>query len=358
MKAELVRHSPRYIEGVAIVNKLLALALVLLVSVGCSVESNKNKDPNAAASSSSSGGSASDAAQYRIAVIPKGTSHQFWQSVHYGAQMFADEHGGVEIIWEGPAIESDTQSQIAVVKNMITNKVDGICIAPNHSSALKEAVSEANDENIPVVIFDSGLAEGPEIVTYVATDNFKGGQLAADAMAKALGGKGDVILLRYRAGSESTEQREEGFLKAIAEHPLINVISSDQYGEDTTAKSKQKVNQLLQLHKDADGIFAVCESNANGTLEALRDAGVDKKVKFIAFDSSAELIRAMNDGGCQGIVLQNPVQMGYQSAKALIESLEGREIKDYIPTGEYVATPENMEEEKYKELLNPKKFGE
>lgn len=340
-----------FIEVTSVVKYSLAIILAILFVVGCAVESSNKSD------TSSNGGSQGEK-KYRIAVIPKGTSHQFWQSVHYGAQKYADEHGDVEIIWEGPAKESDTQSQIAVVKNMITNKVDGICLAPNHSTGLKEVVNEANDENVPVVVFDSGLAKGPKIVTYVATNNFRGGQLAGEQMAKALDGKGKVILLRYRAGSESTEQREEGFLDEIKKHEGIEVISSDQYGEDTTPKAKQKVNQLLQIHKEVDGIFAVCEPNANGTLEALRDAGLDKKVKFIAFDSSAELIRAMKEDACQGIVLQDPVEMGYQAAKSLVESLEGRKLGEYVSTGEFVATPKNMEEEKIKSLLSPKKFGE
>jgi ribose transport system substrate-binding protein len=237
---------------------------------------------------------------------------------------------------------------------MITLGVDGIVLAPNQKGGLVDAVQEAIDEGIPVIIFDSGLDSGPEIVSYVATDNFRGGQLAADEMAKAISGKGNVVLLRYLAGSESTEQRELGFLDAIAKYPEIKVVSSDQYGGDNATSAKQKVDQLLQVHqKDLSGIFAVCEPNANGTLEALKNAGVDQQVRFVAFDPSDALIEALRSGSCSGIVLQDPVQMGMQSVKTLVESLQGKTVQKFISTGESFATRENMDSEPISKLLKP-----
>jgi ribose transport system substrate-binding protein len=290
----------------------------------------------------------------RIAVIPKGTSHEFWKSVHFGAEKAAAELGNVEIIWRGPVVESDTGSQIEVVKNMITMGVDGIVLAPNQKKGLVDTVEEAIGEDIPVVIFDSGLEEGPQIVSYVATDNFKGGQLAAQQMAKAIGEQGNVILLRYIAGSESTEKREEGFLEGLKEYPDIKVVSSDQRGGDNTTSSKEKVDQLLQIFgDDLAGIFAVCEPNANGTLEALRNAGLNEKVKLIAFDPSDALIQALGDGSCSGIVLQDPVQMGYQSVKTMVAAIGGESAVAFQSTGEYVATPENMNEPQMQTLLKP-----
>ncbi len=322
---------------------LAAASLLAASLVGCNSSSDKQ-----------AGSSGNDNKTLRIAVIPKGTSHEFWKSVHYGAQQAADEIGNVEIVWRGPVVESDTGSQIEVVKNMITNHVDGIVLAPNQKGGLVDAVEEAISEDIPVVIFDSGLEEGPEIVSYVATDNFKGGQLAAEQMAKAINEQGNVILLRYLAGSESTEQRENGFLDGLKKYPNIQVVSSDQYGGDSATSAKEMVDQLLQLHgKDLAGIFAVCEPNANGTLEALRNAGVTGKVKLIGFDSSDALIEAMRDGACSGIVLQDPVQMGYQAVKAVVGSIKGQPAEAFISTGEYVATPENMNEEAIQKLLKP-----
>ena len=329
---------------------LLSVLFVIVLLGGCKPSAN----PATTASSGSGGTGNAGNTPLRIAVIPKGTSHEFWKSVHFGAQKAADEIGDVEIIWRGPVVESDTGSQIEVVKNMITMQVDGIVLAPNQKGGLVDAVEESIGEGIPVVIFDSGLDKGPDIVSYVATDNYKGGQMAAKQMATAIEEKGNVILLRYIAGSESTEQREQGFLDGLKEYPNIKVVSSDQRGGDNTTSSKEKVDQLLQTYGDnLAGIFAVCEPNANGTLESLRNAGLNGKVKLIAFDPSDALTEALNDGSCSGIVIQDPVQMGYQSVKTMIDAINGEPAEAFISTGEYVATPENMNEEESLRLLKP-----
>lgn len=315
------------------------LGLLLALAAGCRSEAEGGK-------------------KYRIAVIPKGTTHAFWRSVHAGAEKAAAEAGNVEILWKGPVQEMDTAGQIAVVKNMITQQVDGIVLAPNHSESLVDAVNEANDADIPVVIFDSGLGQGAKTVSYVATDNYNGGVLAARELAKALDGKGAVIMLRYRAGSESTEQREAGFLDTLQkEFPQIKVLSSDQHGETTHSSAQEKSLQLFtRFRDDVTGAFTVCEPYGNGMLEALEQSGLAGKVKFIGFDSSDLLINGMRQGKVHGIVLQDPVQMGYLAVKSMIAHLENKPVEARISTGEYVATPANMDDPKIHALLAPEQF--
>lgn len=296
--------------------------------------------------------------QLRIAVIPKGTSHQFWLSVWAGAKAAAEEVGGVEILWKGSETEADTAGQIAVVKNFITSQVDGICLAPNHSQALLDVVMEAKAEGIPVVIYDSGLAEGAEYVSYVATDNYRGGVLAGERLAEAIGHEGQVIMLRYKEGSESTEQREKGFLDAMSKESKIEVISSDQYAGTTTQEAMEKATQLLNKYREqVDGIFAVCEPNCNGTLEALTQTGLAGKVKFVAFDPSDRLIAGMADGSVSGILLQDPYEMGRKSVLSIVAHIKGEKVEKYINTGEYVATAENEKVAPFDRLLRPEAVG-
>lgn len=319
---------------------LTCLAIACAASLGCKPSS----------SSSSAGGDG----KLRIAVIPKGTSHQFWMSVHAGALKAAEELDNVEILWKGPETEADTAGQISVVKNFITGKVDGICLAPNHSQALVDVVAEANAEKIPVVVFDSGLGDGADTVSYVATDNYRGGVLAGERMADAIDHKGKVIMLRYKEGSESTEQREKGFLDAIAKESDIEVLSSDQYAGTTTQEAMGKATQLLNKYREeVNGIFAVCEPNCNGTLEALVQTGLNGKVKFVAFDPSDRLIAGMADGSVAGILLQDPYEMGRQSVLNIVAHINGENVDKVISTGEYVATAENEKTEPFDRLLRP-----
>ena len=304
-------------------------------------------------------GAGSQTGKLRIGVIPKGTSHQFWRSVHAGAEAAAKELGDVEVLWKGPETEADTIGQISVVKNFITNDVDGIVLAPNHSQALVDVVEEAKAEKIPVVIFDSGLAAGTEVTSYVATDNLRGGQMAGKSLAEAMGHNGGVVMLRYKEGSESTEQREKGFLDAMKAEPNIKVLSSDQYAGTTTESALEAATNALNKFRDEiTGIFAVCEPNCNGTLEALVQTGMAGKVKFMAFDSSESLIKGLGDKTVSGIVLQDPYEMGRRSVLAIVAHLRGEKVEASINTGEYVATNENQNTAPFDRLLRPEQFGQ
>jgi ribose transport system substrate-binding protein len=192
----------------------------------------------------------------------------------------------------------------------------------------------------------------------VATDNYKGGALAARRMGKVLGGKGNAILLRYFQGSESTERREQGFLETLAkEFPQIKVISSDQYSGTTPEESQARAIPLLNKFKnDVNGIFSVCEPNAAGTFNALEQTELDGKVCFLAFDPNPQLIRGLESKKVQGIVLQDPVKMGYEAVMSLHKHLKGEKLPKRINTGEYVATPENFSEPRMQQLLKPEQF--
>jgi ribose transport system substrate-binding protein len=298
--------------------------------------------------------------RYRIAVIPKGTTHEFWKSVHAGAERAAKELGNVDVLWKGPVKEDDREGQIQVVQDFVVQKVDGICLAPLDSQALVEYVEESVEKGVPVVIFDSGLDKVDKIVSYVATDNFKGGELAAARLAKVLNESGNVILLRYNQGSESTHQREEGFLAALKrDHPGIKILSSEEYAGTTPEGAFEKAQQVLQKYKDeANGIFAVCEPNATGVLGALNELNIAGKVKFVAFDPNVPLVNGLGESKVDGIVLQDPVQMGYAAVMTMMKSLKGEPVEKRISTGEYIATPENMNEERMQQLLKPAQYGE
>jgi ribose transport system substrate-binding protein len=297
--------------------------------------------------------------KYRIAVIPKGTSHEFWKSVHAGAEMAAKELGNVKVLWKGPLQENDREGQISVVQDFITKRVDGICLAPLDSQALVDYVVEAGEADISVVIFDSGLdGDADNYVTYVATDNYNGGVLAARRLAEVLDNTGDVILLRYNPGSESTEQRERGFLDTIRqEFPELNVLTSDEYAGTSPESSLDKATQVLEKYRDrVDGIFAVCEPNATGVLGALEELELAGKVKFVAFDPNQPLVAGMASGTVDGIVLQDPVKMGYEAVMAMVRHFEGKQVDKRINTGENIATPENMLDRKMAKLLKPEQF--
>jgi ribose transport system substrate-binding protein len=291
-----------------------------------------------------------------IAVIPKGTTHEFWKSIHAGA-IRAEKEFNCRVVWKGPMKEDDREAQIQVVENMIARGVNGIVLAPLDDTALRVPVHNAVKAGVPVAILDSGL-KSDDYISYIATDNRKGGYRAGQRLAEVLGGKGRVAMLRYQEGSASTMEREQGFLDAMKEQPGIEVVSANQYGGATTETAyKNSENLLAPYKKDGalalDGLFCPNESTTFGMLRALQDAGLAGKVKFVGFDSSEKLVQALEKGELQGLVLQDPMNMGYLGVKTMAAHLRGQPVEKLIDTGSVVATRENMNEPAVAGLLKP-----
>jgi ribose transport system substrate-binding protein len=292
-----------------------------------------------------------------IAVIPKGTTHIFWQSIRAGAER-AGKELGVTVIWRGPLREDDRDSQVSEVEGFVSRGVSGIVLAPLDEAALVQPVAEAVNHKIPVVIFDSGL-KGNNYVSFVATDNLKGGKMGGDRLAESLKGKGKVILLRYAEGHDSTGKREQGFLDAMKANPGIEVVSANQYGGADVEGAYKKAESLLSTYKKPDGslgidgIFTPNESVSFAMLRVLQDNGWAGKVKFVGFDASPNLVKGLRDGGIDGLVVQDPVHMGYMAVKTMVSHLKGQPVEKWIDTGVHVATKDNMNTPEIKALLEP-----
>ena len=295
---------------------------------------------------------------FKVAVIPKGLTHEFWKSIHAGAikasRDLKAEGVEVEVIWKGPIREDDREQQVQVVESFATQGMDGIVLAPLDDKALVRPVEEALRLKVPTVIFDSALAS-EQIVSFVATDNYKGGVLAADALGQAMNGKGRTLLLRYAEGSASTADRERGFLDRLKEKwPGLELVSSDQYAGATRDTAKRASENLLnRFGRDLDGLFACNESAASGMLLALQDAGLAGKVKFVGFDSNQSFVDAMRAGQLQAFVLQNPFHMGGLAVETLVDHLQGKPVAKVIDTGVSIATPENLDSKEVQTLLKP-----
>jgi ribose transport system substrate-binding protein len=250
--------------------------------------------------------------------------------------------------------EDDREQQIQVVEGFTTQGVNGIVLAPLDDRALVRPVEDAKRATVPTVIIDSGLQTN-SIVSFVATDNRKGGSLAADRLGELLNGKGKVLLLRYAEGSASTTEREEGFLTEIkAKFPGIELVSTDQYAGATRDTAKRASENLLnRFGEDVQGIFTPNESSTAGMLLALQDINKAGKVSFVGFDASQSFIDAMRAGQLHGIVVQNPFNMGYLGVRTMVDHLQGKNVEKKIDTGVMLVTKDNLETPEVKTLLHP-----
>jgi ribose transport system substrate-binding protein len=302
--------------------------------------------------SASGGSGGASSGSMKIAVIPKGTTQEFWQSVKAGAEQ-AGREAGAQVVWKGPLKEDDRAQQIAIVEQFTSEHVSAIVLAPLDDTALIKPVQDAVAKKIPVIIFDSALRgeAGKDFVSFVATDNRKGGSLGGEALVKLLGGKGKVILFRYNEGSASTTEREEGFADMVKRNAGLRMLVDNEYAGVTAAEAQKKSMNMLDRIKEADGIFCPNESSTFGMLLTLRQAGLAGKVKLVGFDASPPLIEALRSGEVNALVVQNPMKIGVEGVKAAVATVRGETVPPRIDTGVRVLTKGDLEDAEVRKLL-------
>ena len=311
---------------------IIALVVIAIVFIGIGIVSKGKR-----------------ATQRRIAVIPKATTHIFWQSVRRGAEK-AGEEAGVRIFWNGPKRETDREEQIQIIEDFIVQKVSGIVLAPLDSKALVPKVEELFEKDIPCVIIDSGI-DTDKYVCFAATDNYIGGLIAARRMGKILNGKGKIVVVKYVPGSASTTNRENGFMDTIKrEFPGIEIVDA-QYAKDTVETALQVTEDMLTKNVELDGLFACNASSSVGALQGLRSQGRAGKIKMVGFDTEKALMDGLKEGVIDSLVAQNPYKMGYEGVKAVIARLDGQEVPRRIDTGVALVTKENLETPEIQALL-------
>ncbi len=286
-----------------------------------------------------------------VGVVPKGTNHTFWQSVHAGA-IKAGREFDLEILWNAPQMEIDSARQIAIVENLITRRVDGIVLAPVDADALVAVVERAADSGIPVAIFDSAI-NSDRIVTFVVTDNYKGGVMAAERMGAILAGKGKVGVIGFMPGSASTMKREAGFVETVAEKfPGIEIVGV-KFNMADRAKALAEAENLMTAHPDLAGFFADNESSVDGTVQAVKQRGLAGKVRIVGFDASETLVGEMRAGVIDSIVVQDPFKMGFESTRQMALHLRGGETQRHIDSGAYLLLPENVDAPEMQAVVFP-----
>ncbi|MBS0417906.1 MAG: substrate-binding domain-containing protein [Proteobacteria bacterium] len=283
-----------------------------------------------------------------IAVIPKGTTHVYWQAVRRGAEA-AGRELGYQIRWNGPERETDRERQIQIVEDFMAQRVAGVVLAPLDQAALVPAVNLLQELKIPCVIIDSGIATEQRL-SFIATDNFRAGAMAARRMGAVLGGQGNVLLLRYVQGSDSTTARENGFTATLAaEYPRIGIVDS-KYAQDTVETALQATEDLLTRNRNVQGLFASNASASVGAFQALQAHG-RADITLIGFDPEKRLLDGLRAGRVDSIVVQDPYQMGYQGVKTIALYLRGEAVPAAVDTGVTLVTRESLRDSAVASLL-------
>ena len=289
--------------------------------------------------------------QRRVAVIPKGTAHVFWQSVHAGA-VAAGREFKVEILWDGPPNETDYSRQLEIFDSMLNRHVDGVVVAAADKTTLNASLARASREKTPVVVFDSGV-DSQDYISFVATNNYKAGQMAGRKLGELLGGKGTVAMIQNAPGSFSTMERERGFKDAISQEFKGIEFVAEQYSMSNRAKGMSATENILTAHPKLDGLFASSEPSAVGAAQAVKSRGLAGKLKFVGFDASEGMLEDLSGGVFDALVVQDPFRMGYEAVKAVAGKIDGKNPERQIDLPAVTVVKSDLEKPDIKQLLHP-----
>lgn len=287
----------------------------------------------------------------RIGVVPKAVAHVFWQSVRAGAAAAARE-ADIEIEWRGPPQETDFSRQIEIVDSMINARLDGIVLAPTEATSLVSVVERAASLDIPLTIFDSGI-NTDRYVSYVSTNNYDAGVMAAQKLGEILNGSGTIAMVKMVPGSSSTMERERGFEETLAaEFPGISKVA-EQYCMSDRARALAVSENMLTAHPGLSALFASAEPATVGAAQALKARSLAGKVRLVGFDSSDTIEEDLKAGVIDALVVQDPFNIGYTAVQTIVARLNGETPPKRIDSPAYVVTAADLADPAIDRVLHP-----
>jgi ribose transport system substrate-binding protein len=286
----------------------------------------------------------------RIALVCKTLNSPFFLDMKRGAEAEAKAQGA-NLVVQAPERELDVEKQMQIVENLIQTRVQALCLTPSGSRELVPAIAKANQAGIPVIIVDTRLdeatlnAEGAQTLTFIGSDNYDGGRLAGQHIARRFdGSSARVALLEGIPGHETADSRLRGFRDAVSDVAHVRIVAS----QTANAERDQGFNvtqNLLQAHRDLNAIFAGNDLMALGALEAVAAAGRTDQVKIIGFDAIDEARQEIAAGRMEASVAQNPAEMGRLAVRHALEAIGGMTLPPFIPVKIELITRENVNPE-------------
>ncbi|MBF6329858.1 ABC transporter substrate-binding protein [Nocardia transvalensis] len=276
----------------------------------------------------------------RIVLIPGAANEPFYISMQCGAQDQANKLG-YKLETQAPT-QFDASLQTPIVTGVIANKPGAILIAPTHATAMASPIKQAKDAGVKVIEVDTALDDTSVALSSISSDNRKGGQLAAQTLAKLVGERGPVLVINTKAGTSTTDLRAQGFVDELKNYPGMSSLGV-QYNNNDAAQAASIVTATLAAHPDLAGIFATNLSSAEGAGTGLRNAGKLGQVKVVGFDASPKQVEDLKAGTVQALIAQNPAQIGADGVTQAAAALEGKPVQRTIQTDMIAITQTDMD---------------
>jgi len=265
-----------------------------------------------------------------IPLISKGFQHQFWQAVKLGAERAAKDLN-VSVTFEGPETEAQVDKQMDMLSAAIAKKPSAIGFAALDSKAAIPLLKKLQASGVPVIAFDSGVDSDIPLTT-CATDNIAAAGMAADMMAKAIGGTGEVAVIVHDQTSRTGIDRRDGFVLGMKKYPNIKIVDI-QYGAGDQLKSTDLAKSIIQAHPNLKGFFGANEGSIIGVLNGVRETKKVGKIIVIGYDAGKQQKDAVRAGTEYGAITQDPVGMGYKTVVSAFMAIKGVYLPKVTDTG-------------------------
>jgi ribose transport system substrate-binding protein len=306
-----------------------------LAACGSDDDSSSSSGGSATAASSGSGGGK----KYDVTLITGVKGDEFYITMGCGAQAEADKMG-VNLNIQGPD-KFDASLQTPIVNAVAAKKPDAVLIAPTDSKAMFAPIQQLSSGGAKIVLVDTTLDQADMAVSQIASDNVAGGTQAAKALQQLIGsGGGKVAVVNVKPGISTTDQRAQGFEAGVKGSALKYV--GQQFDDDDPAKAASITKSLLAKNPDLKGIFATNVLTAEGVASGLREAG-KKGVKVVTFDAGPKNVDDLKQGLIQGLIAQQPADIGKQGIDQAVAALKGQSTTKKITTGFVTVTKDNLD---------------
>jgi ribose transport system substrate-binding protein len=281
-------------------------------------------------------------AKYRIAVVVKALDSEFWLALKEGAQTEARLYQDLDVVVLAPEREINIDQQVSIIEDQIHKKVSCLVVAPCGTAEVIPVLTRARERGIPSLIVDTDV-DWPDKLSYIGTDNRLGGKMAGDYIARALGGKGKVAVIRGIPGVRTHEDRLAGFQEALAENPGLRLVAL-QPANSERALAMTVMENILTSNPDLGAVFATSDQMALGAIEAVDAHRLSGKLVVVGFDAGKEALRAVSMGRIAAMVAQNPFNMGKLAVAAAYRAARGESVEKRIDTGTGLVTKDNAAE--------------
>lgn len=298
--------------------------------------------------SSTASGSGSSDKKVKVTFIQGVAGDPFYETMSCGAKAEAAKDN-VDLTIQG-AKNWDVSLQIPLLNSVIAAHPDALFIAPNDSAALVQPLKQATSAGIKVVLVDTTLSDTSFVSSAIASDNVKGGEVAADALAKLVGEKGSVLLVGGQPGVSTAEARQKGFEEGLKKYPNIKYLGN-VFTTNGVAKISQLVSAQLAANPDLAGIFALSTDQSEGANNAVKAAGKAGQVKVVGFDAGPTQVEQLRNGVVQALVAQQPAQIGADGVQQAAAAARGGTVEKQIGTDSTVITADNVDDPAVKKFL-------